>query len=66
MHNTWQGNVREFQDIINRAVLLTTDLIIVPSGLSGERENQKEGTGIGGIELSFDDRSFQTKKPKIK
>lgn len=39
MHHNWQGNVREFQNIINRAVLLTPDLLIQPSDLAGENES---------------------------
>lgn len=34
LHNIWQGNVREFQNIINRAVLLAPGQVITESDLS--------------------------------
>ncbi len=45
MNNSWQGNVRELQNIINRAVLLTTDSVILPSDLASDSENKAEGAG---------------------
>jgi len=43
MHHSWQGNVRELQNIINRAVLLTPGLVVFPTDLNDENENGRKG-----------------------
>ncbi len=35
INKTWKGNVREFQNTINKAVLLATDTVLTPADLSG-------------------------------
>jgi DNA-binding NtrC family response regulator len=42
MHHTWQGNIREFQNIINRAVLLAPDLVITPSDLDDKAKGSDQ------------------------
>ena len=55
LHHTWQGNVREFQNIINRAVLLTTEQVIRPEDLVGEREHfPQQNTGNINDSLVYD------------
>jgi len=64
MRNSWHGNVRELQNIINRAVLLTTDLLILPTDLSDESENQSEGSISLQTEADFDSTGLPYKAAK--
>jgi len=64
LRNHWHGNVRELQNIINRAVLLTTDSTIQPSDLAGDGEgktNEKAGTNPG---FQFHDTKLPYKDAK--
>lgn len=43
MRRTWKGNVREFQNTINRAVLLATDPILTPDDLTDDNGTNNSG-----------------------
>ncbi len=43
MDRTWKGNVREFQNTINRAVLLAADTVLTPVDLNEGMENSDYG-----------------------
>ena len=47
----WKGNVRELQNRINRAVLLTTGSVITPSDLLSPEELAEGGLGRAGTEV---------------
>ncbi len=61
MHHTWQGNVREFQNIINRAVLLAPEQVITVADLSTEDPNNQD---IVNIESPYADTTLSYKIAK--
>jgi DNA-binding NtrC family response regulator len=44
MRRTWKGNVREFQNTINRAVLLATEPILTPKNLADDQDIKPPNT----------------------
>ena len=55
INRTWQGNVRELQNSINRAVLLAPDSILMPSDFSSDEEpNTTNEIIINGDSQSYD------------
>lgn len=45
----WPGNVRELQHAVERAVILSTDLMLPPSAFDAQRFGLASGMGAGGI-----------------
>jgi DNA-binding NtrC family response regulator len=46
MRREWQGNVRQLQNAINRAVLLSDNGIITPQDLAGQEKSRVRGEGV--------------------
>lgn len=63
-HHKWQGNVREFQNIINRAVLLAPGQILTQMDLSDGDKNNLESQGIRRADLSLQDSNLPYKDAK--
>lgn len=51
LRREWKGNVRELQNRINRAVLLTSDSMITPDDLLSPEELSEDSHGIQGVEV---------------
>lgn len=51
LRREWKGNIRELQNMINRAVLLTSDIIITPDDLLSPEELAEECKGSQGVEV---------------
>ncbi|MBU0944859.1 MAG: sigma-54 dependent transcriptional regulator [Proteobacteria bacterium] len=67
MRREWKGNVRELQNRINRAVLLTTSHIITPSDLLNPEELEEGCSGKAGMEVPVfvPDLSYKEAKEEV-
>ena len=64
MHHTWQGNIREFQNIINRAVLLAPAQVITLTDLNNDGRNSIDPQLSTQVDSSFQDSDLPYKAAK--
>lgn len=64
LRRDWNGNVRELQNRINRAVLLTSDSVITPDDLLSPEELREDSHGIQGIDIPVDVHQLVYKEAK--
>ncbi len=67
MQHTWQGNVREFQNIINRAVLLVPGQVITQTDLNDEGRNSSESQSTikSDLVIQESDLSYKAAKSEV-
>ncbi len=67
MRREWKGNVRELQNRINRAVLLTSSTIITPADLLNPEELEEGCSGNAGVEIPVfaDKLSYKEAKEEV-
>ncbi len=58
IHRTWKGNVREFQNTINKAVLLATDTVLTPADLCSTFNKGLPGHPSSDIPIS--EKTYET------